>query len=286
MKSRLALLAACALLLPACSTMSKLWPFHKKAKAGPAAVHELNLVNADGTAATYPQYWVRNTLVLDLSGVGGTGTVAARLPEETTWPVRVAVRVRPGSVDQLEVLGEERNILPVSKDGTKPIDLTLAHSVYTPKTAAIYISWGPMPVFAEAAASAEPGASAAFAPARTLPANAVPRLNIVWNCDDCQRNDKVIPLMLQAYREAASKQKRTVSDAETADVFIVDFHQRKPGLRAMFGIMAGKDRLGVKIRFRGQILEASDYSANAWFGMDSLCESVGKRTLKQIRTVY
>jgi hypothetical protein len=149
MKSRVALLAAACLALSACSTMSKLWPFHKKAKAGPTAVHEFNLVNADGSAATYPQYWVRNTLVLDLSGVGGTGSVAARLPDETTWPVRVAVRVRPGSVDQLEILGEERNVLPVSRDGVKPIDITLAPSVYTPKTAAIYISWGAQPAFVD-----------------------------------------------------------------------------------------------------------------------------------------
>jgi hypothetical protein len=170
MKARVALLAAACLALSACSTMSKLWPFHKKAKPGPAAVHELNLVNADGSAASYPQYWVRNTLVLDLSGIGGSGSVAARLPEETTWPVRVAVRVRPGSVDQLEVLGEERNILPVSKDGMKPIDLTLAPSVYTPKTAAIYISWGPMPVFTEAAAAPEPG----FVSPQQLPPGVTP----------------------------------------------------------------------------------------------------------------
>jgi hypothetical protein len=285
MKARLALLAVACVALPACSTMSNLWPFHKKAKPGPEAVHELDLVNADGSAATYPQYWVRNTLVVDLSGVAGTGSVAARLPDEATWPVRVAVRVRPGSVDQLEVLGEERNVLPVSRDGTKPIDLTLASSVYTPKTAAIYISWGAMPVFADAAPGAGPGETVAAAPARTLPPNTVPRLNIVWNCDDCEPNDKVIPLLLQSYREAAAKQKRTVSDAETADVFIVDFRQRNPGVRSMFGIMAGKDRLGVRIRFRGVVLEASDYSANAVFGMNHLCKSVGKRTLKQIRTL-
>lgn len=283
MKARLALLAAACLALSACSTMSKLWPFHKKAKPGPAAVHELNLVNADGSEASYPQYWVRNTLVLDLSGVGGAGSVAARLPEETTWPVRVAVRVRPGSVEQLEVLGEERNVLPVSRDGTKPIDITLAPSVYTPKTAAIYISWGQMPVFAEAA-SADSHESAA--PMRTLPPNTVPRLRVSWNCNDCQQNDKVIPQLVQAYKEAAAKQGRTVSDAETAEVFIVDFRQRKPGIRAMFGIMAGKDRLGVKIRFRGMVLDASDYSANAWMGMNHLCKTVGKETLKQIRTVY
>ena len=124
--------------------MSKLWPFHKKAKSGPEAVEELSLVNADGSTATYPQYWKRNTLVIDLSGVGGQGAVAAKLRDGTVWPVRVAVRVRPGSVQQIEIQGEERNILPVSTAGTQNIDLELAPSVYTPKTAAIYISWGAM----------------------------------------------------------------------------------------------------------------------------------------------
>ena len=157
MKMRLALLALACVALSACTTMSKLWPFHKQAKPGPEAVHELNLVNADGSGATYPQYWVRNTLVIDLSGVSGTGAVAARLPEQSTWPVRVAVRVRPGSIEQLEVLGEERDVLPVSKDGYKAVDLTLAPSVYTPKTAAIYLSWGPTPVFAQAVPTPDPG---------------------------------------------------------------------------------------------------------------------------------
>jgi hypothetical protein len=154
-KARLVILAVCCLSLGACGTMSKLWPFGKKAKPGPEAVQALVLVNADGSPATYPQYWSRNALVIDLSGVGGTGSVAAKLPAETTWPVRVAVRVRPGSVQQIEIQGEERNVLPVSAEGMKPIDLELAPTVYTPQTAAIYISWGPMPVFAEAAAPEE-----------------------------------------------------------------------------------------------------------------------------------
>ena len=102
-------------------------------------------------------------LVIDLSGAGGggmgaTGSFAAKLPEQTTWPVRVAIRVRPGSVGQIEIQGEERALFPVTSEGTKPIDLQLAPSVYTPKTAAIYISWGPMPVFAEAAPATEPPA--------------------------------------------------------------------------------------------------------------------------------
>ena len=161
----LALMVVCCLGITACHSlrMPNIWPFHKKAKPVPEAVNELTLVNADGSPASFPQYWKRNTLVIDLSGVGGggmgaTGNFAARLPEETTWPVRVAVRVRPGSVGQIEIQGEERNVLAVTPDGTQPIDLEFAPSVYTPKTAAIYISWGPMAPIVETAepVTAEP----------------------------------------------------------------------------------------------------------------------------------
>jgi hypothetical protein len=54
-------------------------------------------------------------------------------------------------VGEIEIQGEERSVLPVSNEGAANIDLELAPSVYTPKTAAIYISWGPVPVFVEAA---------------------------------------------------------------------------------------------------------------------------------------
>jgi hypothetical protein len=158
-KSRPLLLGAVCLGLAACQSLSmpKVWPFYKKPKPGPEAVSELELVMSDGTAASYPQYWKRNTLVVDLSGVSGQGAVAARLPEETTWPVRMAVRVRPGSVGQIEVRGEERNVLPVIAAGKDVVDIELASSVYTPATAAIYISWGPqLPAVESAPPSEEP----------------------------------------------------------------------------------------------------------------------------------
>ena len=155
MISRLVLIATCSLLLAACS-MPKIWPFHKKAKPVPEVVHELDLVNADGTPASFPQYWKRNTLVIDLSGASGTGTVAARLPAETTWPVRVAVRVQPGSIQQLEIVGEERNVLAVTRDGSAPLDVEFAPSIYRPNTGTIYINWGPMPQFAEVVLESKP----------------------------------------------------------------------------------------------------------------------------------
>ncbi len=167
----LALAVACCVALTACSSYSVQmgWPpIHKKPTPVPEAVNELNLVNADGTPANFPQYWKRNTLVIDLSAIGGgmgaAGHFAAQLPEGTTWPVRVGVRVRPGSVGQIEILGEERNILPVAAEGTAPIDLEFAPSVYTARTAAIYISWGPM-----IAAVEEPSAPVSEAPAFVSP---------------------------------------------------------------------------------------------------------------------
>ena len=162
MKSRLApvagLVAAVALAISACSIQSpKIWPFYKKPKPAPEAVHEVDLANADGSAARYPQYWKRNTLVIDLSGVSGAGSVAARLPADTTWPVRVAVRVRPGSVEQIEVVGEERSVLSVAREGVNPVDLELAPSVFRANTGALYITWGAMPQFAEAPPTPEAG---------------------------------------------------------------------------------------------------------------------------------
>lgn len=154
---RPALVAAVGLVMAGCST-PKIWPFYKKPKPVPEAVHEVDLANPDGSAASYPQYWKRNTLVIDLTGVSGTGTVAARLPPDTTWPVRVAVRVMPGSVEQIEVVGEERNVLAVSREGTLPIDLEFVPSVYRPTTGALYINWGYMPQFAEVVLDPEPDA--------------------------------------------------------------------------------------------------------------------------------
>ena len=174
MKARLVYIAVASLAISACSSMHmpKIWPFYKKPKPVPEAVHELDLVNADGTPASYPQYWKRNTLVIDLSGASGTGSVTARLPAETTWPVRVAVRVQPGSVQQIEVLGEERSVLPVAPEGVVPMDLEFAPSVYRPTTAAVYINWGYMPQFAEAVI--EPAPAPGFVSPTQVPESSAP----------------------------------------------------------------------------------------------------------------
>jgi hypothetical protein len=86
--------------------------------------------------------------------------------------VRVAVRVQPGSVQQIEVQGEERSVLPVAAEGVLPIDLEFAHSVYRPTTAAVYINWGYMPQFAEVVV--DPAPDPGFVSPTEVPSSGVP----------------------------------------------------------------------------------------------------------------
>jgi hypothetical protein len=93
--------------------------------------------------ANYPQYWKRNTLLLDLTSASGTGSITIKPPEGTTWPVRIAFRVTPGSFAVLTVHGQERVSLPISATGVAPIDLELPPGIYGAKTAQLEVSWGP-----------------------------------------------------------------------------------------------------------------------------------------------
>ena len=113
-------------------------------------------------------------------------------------------------------------------------------------------------------------------------AKTVPKLNIVWDCGECKVNDKVIPLLLESYAAEAAQRGRTVSETEAVDAKIHDYRQRNPGARVMLGIMAGKDRLGLKMTYNGEEIVVTDYSANAVEGMNALCESVAKKAYKQL----
>src|ERR1700729_2756130 len=66
------------------------WPFHRHAPAAPVPVHELEVTGA--APDTYPQYWRRNTLLLDLSAASGSGSITVKPAAGGSWPVRL----RPG----------------------------------------------------------------------------------------------------------------------------------------------------------------------------------------------
>lgn len=134
-----------------------------------------------------------------------------------------------------------------------------------------------VPAFAQGAA--EPSASP---PAAASAQATVPKLHIVWDCGECEHNDKVPPLIEQAYAEEAQKHSATVSETEIAEVAITDIRQRPPGVRVMFGVMAGRDRLALRIRYRDRDHEVKDTSSNIIQGLNSLSASVGRKAYAQL----
>ena len=132
----LAVLAASA---TGCSHLK--WPWHHEPPPPPAPVHVLD-VSGTGASAVLAQYWKRNTLVLDMSAASGSGSVTLRPPAEG-WPVRLALRVTPGSLGELDVRGAQRVVLPIVPAAGKPVVLELPPAVYPPKTAELTVAWGP-----------------------------------------------------------------------------------------------------------------------------------------------
>lgn len=136
-----ALALACCL-IAACSHWHA--PWQHPPPPPPVPVHEVDVTGP--AAGSFPQYWKRNTLLVDLSAASGTGTITVKPVEGTTWPVRLAFRVTPGAIAVLEVRGEERLSLPINPAGARPIDLELAPGVYNAKTPQLTVSWGPASV--------------------------------------------------------------------------------------------------------------------------------------------
>jgi hypothetical protein len=115
------------------------WPWHHAPAPPPGPVHELDVSGA--AADTYPQYWKRNTLLVDLSAASGSGSITLKPPAGNTWPVRLAFRVTPGAIGVLEVRGAQRDSLPIASSG-KPVDLEISPGVYPPSTHELTVSWG------------------------------------------------------------------------------------------------------------------------------------------------
>ena len=117
------------------------WPWHRNPPPPPTPVHELDVTGA--AADTYPQYWKRNTLLVDLSAASGSGSITLKPVQGTTWPVRIAFRVTPGAIGVLDVRGAERTLLPITGTAGPAVDLELAASMYTATTPQMTVSWGP-----------------------------------------------------------------------------------------------------------------------------------------------
>jgi hypothetical protein len=133
-----ALIAALSLMLSACAMH---WPWKRRPVPPPQPVHEVTIVtDANGSAATILQYWDRNTLLLDLSGVGAEGGASVTPIKALGWPIRLEFRVAPGTIGRLEVQGAQRVVYAVPTQGA-PLLLKLAPSAYRADTQQITLRW-------------------------------------------------------------------------------------------------------------------------------------------------
>jgi hypothetical protein len=140
-KGRVAALAAAAL-LAGCGHLSPYWPWQHRAAPPASPVHELDIAGVPGADA-FTQSWKRNTLLIDLSAVSGSGSLTLTPVPGGGWPMRLAFRVTPGAIGVLEVRAAQRLSLPISGSGGKPVDLELPAGVYTPMSPRMTVSWGP-----------------------------------------------------------------------------------------------------------------------------------------------
>lgn len=140
---------AAALLLAGCSSLDvpKLrWPFAAKPVVAPEVVDEIVFESpqAGAPVTAFPQYFQRNTLVIDLTSAGATGSVVMRPKTAAGWPVRVSFRVKPGSFAALEITAGQRVLLPVVGAARRPtLDLPLPPSLIRARSdEPLQLRWG------------------------------------------------------------------------------------------------------------------------------------------------
>jgi hypothetical protein len=138
--------AACLLVaggigLAGCTSLTAHLPWGHKAPPAPEVSTALNVSTPEGAALSWPQFWQRNDVVLDMSAVAGTGSAVVMPRAGLTWPVRVALRVRRGAIGEVEVRGAQRWVVPIAASGAGTVDVELPPGVYVAATKQFTVNW-------------------------------------------------------------------------------------------------------------------------------------------------
>jgi hypothetical protein len=132
--------------LAGCASVAKHLPWGHKAPPAPEVSTALTVAAPDGATLSWPQVWQRNDVVLDMAGVAATGAAVVMPRSGLAWPVRVVLRVTPGTIGAIDVRGAQRLVIPVPAAGTGSIDLELPPGVYVAATKQITLNWGAVSV--------------------------------------------------------------------------------------------------------------------------------------------
>jgi hypothetical protein len=132
-----------ALGVSGCSTVREHLPWRHRSPPAPAAVRELQVVvPGDAQVPIVLQFWERNTLIVDLTGVAAKGSVELRPGESGRWPVRLALRFQPGRFEAVEVRGAQRTVFPVTDDRKGTATVELPPNVHPADAASLRLTWG------------------------------------------------------------------------------------------------------------------------------------------------
>jgi hypothetical protein len=122
-------------------------PWGHKAPPPPEISTALTVATPEGAALAWPQIWQRNAVVLDMSGVAGTGSAVVMPRTGLAWPVRVALRVPAGSIGAVEVRGAQRWVVPIpAAAAAGGVDIELPPGIYVAATKQLTLNWGPASV--------------------------------------------------------------------------------------------------------------------------------------------
>ena len=292
---RLFVLMSCAVLLSACATRTPMPAWKPVVKAAPAP----QLYDAQGRPVERVAFraGVSSVTVEKLAqaqgctGGQGAGLISATGPVETYRMVcdsnqifvarcefRQCVPVAPAPPGGYAV----RAVAPTPQPVAAPmpqlaaVPAPQAAAVATSPVAAAAMPAGAAPVTAIAGAPVQGGNRAG------LGAMEVPKLAVIWDCGKCEPNPKVAPLIEASYANAAIAKGFSVSKTQVAPMTIHSYRQRPVAVRVLFGIMAGTDYLKTRVQFDGKTVLAEDYSANAIYGMNQLCDVVGQKAFAEL----
>lgn len=118
------------------------WPWHHAPGLPEPPARELEALPGSAGGASLEQRWDRNTLVVSLAGLSGSGELVLRPLAGHGWPLRMQFLVQPGSFAHLELRGDARAILAVPEGGTTAV-LDMPLGLLSPTTAQLALRYGP-----------------------------------------------------------------------------------------------------------------------------------------------
>lgn len=117
-------------------------------------------------------------------------------------------------------------------------------------------------------------------------AEALPTLDVQYDCGDCQPTEKIKALIAGAYMDAADKQKRQLDEALPPLPLTITSYRSRGKARLLLDILAGADHITGKLQCKDQSYEVSDIAITVINGIESVAENIGRLAYQKVESCY